>query len=394
MKEIDTDILIIGGGLSGLLTALALSSLRFQIIILDKSFFLSKNKSNNDLRTTAIAEGSKIFLDSIGLWKKISKYSEKINKIKVIDRKLPSNIKFSNSNKNSALGYVIKNTIIKKTIIKILEQKKNIKIFEGQEINNIYYEGDQAVALTNKYKILPKLIVSADGKKSNIRPIFKTPQFTKIYKHSALVVNFNHTKNHANIAHEIFFDTGPLAILPMKSEKKGFYSSSLIWSNNKKFVNAIAGVEEKLRQEIIGEKIIDYCGDITDLLDTKVFGLSAHINSKFFERRLVYIGDAAHSLHPIAGQGWNLGIRDIKNLYNIISYGKKIGIDIGSEYVCHQYHDLCFYDAYCLYQITDKLNSIFLDQKKISKLIRNFGFNIIDKNSLLKNKITNYAMGF
>ena len=221
----------------------------------------------------------------------------------------------------------------------------------------------------------------------------QTPKYYKSYGHSALVVNFNHIKNHCNIAHEIFLKKGPLAILPMKNESNKYYSSSLIWSNDDLFVNSLCKISEKLRLQIINEKIFDFTGTITKLLDTKSFNLSAHINSRFYERRLVYVGDSAHSIHPIAGQGWNLGVRDIKNLLHIIKKAKHIGLDIGSENVCKDYHSSSFYDSYALYQVTDKLNSIFLDDKKISNLVRQTGFKIIDKNFLLKNSITNYAMG-
>jgi 2-polyprenyl-6-methoxyphenol hydroxylase-like FAD-dependent oxidoreductase len=117
------------------------------------------------------------------------------------------------------------------------------------------------------------------------------------------------------------------------------------------------------------------------------------LNSKFYEERLVYVGDSAHSLHPIAGQGWNLGVRDVKNLLRAIQKAKELGLDIGSEIVCKNYHDLTFGDAYSLYQITDKLNSIFLDEKKIPNFFRTIGFSLINGNKKIKKQITNYAMG-
>ena len=126
--------------------------------------------------------------------------------------------------------------------------------------------------------------------------------------------------------------------------------------------------------------------------EKKSFDLSAHINSYLYSDRLVYIGDAAHSIHPIAGQGWNLGVRDIINLLSSIDKGTELGLDIGSKYVCKQYHDKSFQDAFTLYQITDKLNIIFLLENSFIQAIRNFGFNYINYNSSLNNFISSFAM--
>ena len=123
------------------------------------------------------------------------------------------------------------------------------------------------------------------------------------------------------------------------------------------------------------------------------FDLSAHINTQFYDKRLVYVGDSAHSLHPIAGQGWNLGVRDVKNLLRVISKAKKNGLDLGIEFVCKNYHNLSHHDAYSLYQVTDKLNSIFLHESTTINFIRKSGFSLINKTKKIKKQITNYAMG-
>ena len=108
---------------------------------------------------------------------------------------------------------------------------------------------------------------------------------------------------------------------------------------------------------------------------------------------MVYIGDAAHSIHPIAGQGWNLGLRDIKSLINILKKSKDSKSEIGTRKFCKAYNDLCFYDAYRLFEITDKLDWIFKKDQHYLKFVKKLGFNIINKNKTLKNQIVNFAMG-
>ena len=105
------------------------------------------------------------------------------------------------------------------------------------------------------------------------------------------------------------------------------------------------------------------------------------------------MGDAAHSIHPIAGQGWNLGLRDIKSLIKILKYSKGKGPKIGTKRFCKSYNDLCFYDAYRLFQVTDKLDWVFKKDQSFFKFTKKMGFNVINKNNILKNKIVNFAMG-
>ena len=115
--------------------------------------------------------------------------------------------------------------------------------------------------------------------------------------------------------------------------------------------------------ELLEEKIFDLIGNIDKINFKKSFKLSAHIISKFNEDRLIYIGDSAHSIHPIAGQGWNIAVRDIYKLSKLLDEALSNGLDFGSNYICNKYNTQCYYDAFSLYQITDILNSIFLNHK-------------------------------
>ena len=391
MQEIKTDIIIIGGGLTGLLTAYALSLLQLRVLLIDAGAIFS-DSNKKDFRTTAIAEGSKLFFEELGIWKHIYKHSEKIKIIKVFDRKISRRIKFNNPKNVGNLGYVVKNSKLKNELIKQLKLNKKVKILQQTPLEGIETTYDNIIVYSGYKKIFAKLLISADGKNSFVRKIIGTPTFQKKYEHSAFVTNFSHKKNHNNIAHEIFLKSGPLALLPMKTNNDT-YNTSLIWSNSSNFSNNLLKTNTLLRKQILEEKIFNYTGEIINFFDTKVFNLSAHINSKFYDKRLVYVGDSAHSLHPIAGQGWNLGVRDVKNLFKTISKAQKNGLDLGTEFVCKCYHNLAHHDAYTLYQVTDKLNSIFLHEGVVTNYIRKRGFFFINKTKKIKNQITNYAMG-
>ena len=392
MKELQTDILIVGGGLTGLMTAFVLSILKKEIIIIDRLNF-SLKKKNFDFRTTAISEGSKDFFKKIKIWRFLEKNAEKIRYIHVRDRKLTRNINFENLNRKGFLGYIVENKIIKNTLIKNLKNKKNVKIIQNQNFISLVDNNVFIKTSFDDYIIKSSLLIAADGKNSPIRSNLKTPVYKKKYPHKAIVINFHHTKNHKNTAYELFYKSGPLAILPMKKIKKNLFSSSVIWSNKNNYISNFKKIDKDKQKLILQEKISSIVGEITEIENSQTFDLSAHINLKFNDKRTIFIGDAAHSIHPIAGQGWNLGVRDIQKCYASLIEAENLGLDIGSTTVLKKYNDLCYHDAFSAYQITDKLNSIFIDDSFIGNSIRYFGFKLIEKSKTIKKLISNYAMG-
>lgn len=391
MKDLDCDVLIVGAGLTGLITAKALSDFKINIILIDGHNFNSAKSNFHDIRTTAITEGSKIFLEKVGIWNKISHFAEPIHNINVVDREQDNKIDFNTINKN--LAYVLKNNIIKNKTLELIRLKKNVKLIQNKPLNKINTNQDFIISESSNLRITSKLLIAADGKKSFVRSHINKPIFKKEYNHKALVVNFDHFKNHKGTAHEIFYSSGPLAILPIKSTNKKNYSSTLIWSHNPKYIDSLHAINKNLLKLILNEKINYQVGKILNIVDVQTFKLSAHINADFYDNRIIFVGDSAHSIHPIAGQGWNLGLRDVKNCLETVKESLILGQDIGSINYCKKYNDKTFYDAHNFYQITDKLNSIFTNETLMLKKIRNIGFKEINKKTKIKKLITNFAMG-
>jgi len=389
MKEFNTDVLIVGSGLVGLVAAHSLSSLNYKVTLVDKNNFINSSDSLKDTRTVAVSEGSKIFLESLSLWGHLENYAEPIKNINVYDRSSNNKILFSNQIKNKKLGYVIENKQFSKILINQLKKFKNTKVHYGFNLVDVELNDKYTRAFSNNSIINSKIIIAADGKNSQIKKIVGNKTFKKNYNESALVLNIVHEKKLNNTAYEIFYNTGPLAILPMKSAK-GSFQSTIIWSNDDKFLKKLIGFKNIFIKSFMEEKIGNLVGNITEINSSQIFPLSAHINDSFINRRLIYVGDAAHSIHPIAGQGWNLGVNDVKNLFELTQNSK---IDIGSDVFCQMYNNKSYHKAFQLFQITDKLNSHFLNSGNIYRSLSNLGFGFIEKNQLLKNKITKYAMG-
>ena len=392
MKEINTDVIIIGSGLVGLVAAHCLASLKYNVVLVDKKNFTNSKTFSKDIRTVAVSEGSKQFLEGLLLWSYVKEYAEPIKMIKVYDRTPLNKILFKNAVKSKKLGYVIENSKFNKVLRDRLVNKKNIKIFYASKVVKIISNKKSSKIYLENQIINSKLIVAADGKNSSVRTMVGNKIYKKNYTESAFVSNFIHEKPLNNTAYEIFYNTGPLAILPMKPSKK-FYQSSIIWSNKNFFVNKLIRSNDDFVAKFIEEKIGEITGKIIKINSKQMFPLSAHINDKFFNERLVYIGDSAHSIHPIAGQGWNLGIKDVKNLNHICEQFRLKNLDIGNDFFCKKYNDLSYKNAFQLYQVTDKLNIHFKEMGNIYRILSNAGFQIIEKTPPLKNLITKYAMG-
>ena len=391
MKEIQTKINIIGGGLIGVAAAYSLSKLGNSVVILEKNAKFDQKKIL-DKRTTAISEGTKKYLEKINIWKEIRNYAEPIKKIQIIDRNQSNKIYFDNQRRSSNLGYIIRNEFMLKSFYKKLQKQKNVKIFNNVSIDDVFYKGNRIITKQKDFSVNSNLLLASDGKNSFIRKIFKTPIYIKDYKKKAIVINFYHSKNHHNTAYEFFFKNGPLAILPMQNNKNEF-QSSIVWTNTSEFINSIISLDDNKIIDILNSKIKGSIGKINKIITKQTFPLRAHLNSKFYEERTVYIGDSAHSFHPIAGQGWNLGMQDLESLYNLVKKYNSLGLELGDDVFCKEFQKNNFFKAYRLYQITDKVDSIFKLDNSIFNHARFVIINLIERSKKLKNQISDFAMG-
>ena len=392
MKEIHSNITIIGGGLIGLACAHVFSNFGLSVAILEKNPKSSSNKSK-DTRTVAVSEGTRQFLDLLDVWKKIKKFSQPIQSIKVIDRKTSNNLNFDNNRRNSNLGYIVKNKILLDILKKHISEKKNVKIYNDIEILGYENHRSKNYFYTSNFIFKSDLNVAADGKNSSIKNLLKITEFKKNYKRKSLVINFSHTISHKNTAYEFFYKNGPLAILPMQNTSNKF-SSSIVWTNTNDYIDALSNFENAKLASVLNDKTENVIGGISKIYSKQSFPISAHINSSFYFQNTIFIGDSAHSFHPIAGQGWNLGMRDLQSLYYLTKKYKSFGIEIGNSLFCKEYNDDTFYRAYRLYQVTDKLDNIFQKDNFLINFLRKSGIRYLEKNKIIKNKISDFAMGF
>ena len=383
------NIIIVGSGLVGMTLALMLSKLKHKVIILDKS---SKKKllEVKDSRTSAISQGSSRIFKEISLWNKIKNKAQPINEINVSEGTNTNELNFNSESLNEgALGYIVDNTYLKKIFFKEILKSKLIKFIGEVNIKDIKNKSGSATIFSNKGKFSAQLIVGADGRNSKMRFFANIKSFFFDYNQTAFVFNITHTLSHQSKAIERFFPSGPLALLPMQNNNKK--SSSVVWTVDSPLVKKL--LEKKNFYNEFEKKYADAFGQIIKASKPTIYNLNIISCYEYFRERIVLVGDACQAIHPTAGQGLNLGLRDSYHLAKIISDSLELGLDIGSTYVLKDYSLKRLVDKKLLIQATHRLNQLFSNNSKIIKAIRENGLKIFNKSNYLKKKSMMFAMG-
>ena len=369
--------------------ALMLSKQKHKVVILDKS---SKKKllEVKDSRTSAISQGSSRILKEISLWNKIKNRAQPINEINVSEGTNTNELNFNSESLNEgALGYIVDNTYLKKIFFKEILKSKLIKFIGEVNIKDIKNKSGSATIFSNKGKFSAQLIVGADGRNSKMRFFANIKSFFFDYNQTAFVFNIKHTLSHQSKAIERFFPSGPLALLPMQNNNKK--SSSVVWTVDSPLVKKL--LEKKDFYNEFEKKYADAFGRIIKASKPTIYNLNIISCYEYFRERIVLVGDACQAIHPIAGQGLNLGLRDSYHLAKIISNSLELGLDIGSTYVLRDYSLKRLVDKKLLIQATHRLNQLFSNNSKIIKAIRENGLKIFNKSNYLKKKSMMFAMG-
>ena len=390
MKKKKHEILVCGSGMIGMTFALMMAHKKINVCLIDKNSSNSLQKKI-DSRTTAISQGSSRIYDKLNLWNYLKKESQPILKILVGDGINNENLIFNHEEVNEGpLGFIINNNFFKKKLFKEVSQSKFIKFYPNTEIKKINNENlDNSFAETNQGPIEFKLLVAADGRFSNTRFQADIKYRFHDYKQNAFVFNISHKNSHKGIALERFFPTGPMALLPMKT--RDLRNSSVVWtveseiSEKQKFKN-------NFRDEFI--KIYnDFFGKINEFSTINKYPLNIFSCNEYRKKNVVLIGDACQAIHPIAGQGFNLGLRDAKYLSDLIHEFKEHGIELFNNSIFKMYEKNRFMDKKILIGATHNLNRLFSNSNKVSMSLRRVGIQLVSKSDFFKNQSMLFAMG-
>lgn len=388
------DIAIVGGGLVGLTQAIMLAQADFNVICLDAA----QGHQTADDRTTAISYGSSKILDRIGIWNDLLPHACPIKDIHILDGKSSTLLDFQSKDafvdtEDSAFGWIIENVILKRILFEKIQATPTLTYQDNTRISDITMNETGAILTTkNDQTFHSKLIIGADGRRSFVRQFFNIPSREWDYNQTALVCLIDHEQPHKNIAIEHFRNDGPFAVLPL-TDKNDTHRSSVVWSFHSKDGNWKKNAWQdntELLHAALHERLPEFYGNITNISAIQFYPLTFNHAYKYISNNVVLIGDAAHGIHPIAGQGLNLGLRDVESLTDALVNNQN---NINTPKTLEQYNQGRQADTISMAAATDLLNKLFSNNHKSISKIRKLGLKAVSKSKTAKLFFMKQAMG-
>lgn len=393
--KVDSDIIIVGGGLNGSLMAIAAANIGFSTIVLDSKDNEASAENRFDGRSYALALSSVRLLKNLDIFEDIIDKSQPILDIKILDGKLvqgPSqfSLHFDNNEiHDGPMGQMVEDRFIRKALFTKINKNKQIDYkFNSKVTENKKQSGYISVTLENGKKLNTKLLVGADGRNSELANRADIKKSGWKYNQSALVCAIEHEADHNGVAWQYFMPSGPLAVLPMTGKR-----SCIVWTEQNANAKAINLFDETRYTKILAARLGNFLGKFKIIGDRHTYPLELSIADRFIDERLALIGDAAHSVHPIAGQGLNAGFKDIAVLAHIIQDAHHRGEDLGSLGVLKRYEEWRRFDSAQLAYSTDLFNKLFSNENEALRLARNIGLKLLDSIPVAKRNIIKEAAG-
>ena len=390
-SALNFDIAIVGGGLAGGLAGLALSDAGFSCVIIDAADHKTMRNAAFDGRTTAISYASARVFKRLGLWTALAPHAEPIRDILVTDGKAKARfsegsvsqsvLHFDSSelNDETPLGWIIENRVLRNHLFDAITENENVSLLAPARRTASATHGNSAsITLEDGRMIDAKLIVAADGRFSALRAQANIKINQWRYKQTGIVATIAHERSHEGVAQEFFLPAGPFAILPMTDDASGTHPhrSSLVWTEHADQADAFLALDDAHFTAEIANRVGPYLGDIALAGPRRSYPLGFHLAHSFVAPRLTLIGDAARAIHPIAGQGYNLGVKDIAALVDTLRDARGVGLDIGSLTVLENYQQWRRFDSAALALSTDALNRLFSNDIAPLRLIRDLGMGL------------------
>ena len=396
MKIISSDIVICGGGLSGMITCQALSNIGISVCCVDKSTINFEDA--DDFRSTAYLSPSKRFLDEIGLWKHLSKHANPLKILKIInsESKFPFNKIVTEKDFCSdeilkdEFGWNINNNKTKLIIAKLLKDNPLVKYFGQNEIVSIDNDHSSLIIkLKNKKVINTKLLIGADGKNSFVRNYYNIGLNVKDLKQKAITFIIEHNYPHNDVSSEIYLSGGPFTIVPMKNDiNKNI--SAVVWMDNSFYIDFLLSLNNEKFEKEVNKRSCNILGSIAVKSKLKTWEISSQVAKKLINDRVLLLGEAAHVLPPIGAQGLNLTLKDIKTIYDLI---RKNRSKIGDFEMLSKYNFQRMIDIKIRSKSVDFLNKISNSDEIIIKKARDFGLNALDKIKPIKYLVMRFGLG-
>jgi 2-octaprenyl-6-methoxyphenol hydroxylase len=374
-----SDILIVGGGLNGPALALALAQTGHTVTLIDALPRDARAREDFDGRSYALALASQKLIDQIGVWDAVAGQAQPMLEIKVTDGRAgqgpsPFFMHFDHAEiEEGPMGYMIEDRYLRRALRDAMEAEPAITLVDEQTV--IAQDADATgvtVTLASGDSLRGRLLVGADGRRSGTAERAGIKRTGWDYGQTALVCAIEHDRPHNGIAHQFFMPPGPLAILPLPRNR-----SSIVWSERSDRAAAIQSLDEESYLSILRPRFGDFMGDIRLAGDRFTYPLNLTLANAFVAERLALVGDAAHGVHPIAGQGLNAGLRDVGALAEVLTEARRRGEDIASSLVLDRYQQWRRFDTASLAAATDAFNRLFSNDNPLLRLGRDIGMGVV-----------------
>ena len=386
------DVIIFGGGLVGLAFASALDSSGLSAIVVDPADPAPRTTAAFDGRTSAVSSSSMRMLQAIGVADHLAEPGCPIMTITVADGLNPGGLHFE-AEEDEPLGFMHENRHLRAALQARAEAGPNTWLLWKSRVADVD-RGDHGVvvALDDGRKLLAPLLVAADGRNSPMREAAGIRVARWKYHHQAIVSVLRHERSHENVAYEIFYPTGPFAILPMADDAGG-HRSAIVWSVPEEDAGGWLSLSDEDFAAEAQAAMGGFMGKIEMLAPRSSYPLGFHHAAQITAKRLALVGDSAHAIHPIAGQGLNLGFRDAAALAEVMVEGARLGLDLGDRQLLDRYQRWRSLDSLSVAVATDSLTRIYGVPGKTASAIRRFGMGLIERFSPIRNRLMSEARG-
>ncbi|HWM80819.1 MAG TPA: ubiquinone biosynthesis hydroxylase [Pseudolabrys sp.] len=393
-----SDVVIAGAGFAGLALAIALrQSLGdgFQVVVADPALATPESR---DGRASAIAVGARRLFEALGVWEPVADQAQPILDMVITDSKLadavrPALLTFANDPGNRSrepfepFAHMIEN----RHLIDALTAKAKavgVALSVNPVVSSVRSAAGIEVRLADETVIVARLLVGADGARSGVRERADIAFHGWNYDQSGIVTTVMHERDHEGRAEEHFLPAGPFAILPLKGRR-----SSLVWTETTRDAERIVALPDAEFHAELERRFGHKLGEFEAVGPRRAFPLGLFTARSFIAERIALVGDAAHVIHPIAGQGLNMGLRDVAALAEVIADAARIGLDPGAHDVLERYQRWRRFDTLMMGAATDGLNRLFSNHSDVLRLVRDVGLGLVDRMPGLKSLFIREAAG-
>lgn len=384
------DVVILGGGLVGLTLGIALSRHGVQCAVIDPADPVQATAAGFDGRVSAISSTSHAMLQAIGVGARLEGKGCPIDRIWVSDGLEPGALDFVPDADDGVMGTMFPNRDLRIALAQTAAEVENLTIFQPDRAVHVDRNADGVtLTLQNGATIHGALLVAAEGRNSPTREAAGINTTRWQYKHTAMVTAIDHEVPHANTAYEIFYVGGPLALLPMLPGTR----SAVVWTVTTDQAPAMLKLSERAWLAEMQKRIGGFLGEISLAGPRSSYPLGFHHAARITDTRLALVGDSAHAIHPIAGQGLNLGFRDVAALVEVLVEGMRLGLDPGDAQLLARYQRWRGLDTMMTSVAMDGLVRLFDIPGKLPSLVRRAGLAAVQRTSLLKNRFMAEARG-